>query len=67
MYSMNSYEDPNLGSSGYLFNRTIEDSQFQPPNDNFGMQNDYTQIDPDAIDQKIMQNIQKYISAFVTP
>ena len=50
-----------------------DDTQFQPPIDSFGMTNfsDLSgsmggMIDQNFIDQKIMQNIQKYISGFMS-
>eukprot|EP00347_Sterkiella_histriomuscorum_P007863 403347270 len=45
----------------------FDDSQFQPPIDNFGIQSDIGsgQVDQNFIDQKIMQNIQKYLTGFM--
>ncbi len=51
-----------------IYNRALEDSQFQPPVDQFGMttQSDFSPVfqdpSPDMIDHKIMLNIQKFIS-----
>ncbi|CDW75895.1 UNKNOWN [Stylonychia lemnae] len=48
-------------------NRMLEDSQFLPPGENFSSyQNETPPIDQNFIDQKIIQNIQKYISGFMT-